>query len=96
MSVDHWTSPGLPYADSIVNVLHCRGADDNLRKEIMRVLCPGGTAKIGMSTIRKPWPEGIDHWTHPRHGADGNQVSDDTEADVPHRIRWIAGMSLLL
>ncbi len=40
---------------------------------------------------RKPWPAGMDVWPHPRHGADGNAVSNDTLVGPPERIRWVAG-----
>ncbi len=39
---------------------------------------------------RKPWPEAMDSWTHPRHAADGNAVSGDTLVGPPDRVRWIA------
>ncbi len=45
---------------------------------------------IGL-TARKPWPSSIDGWSHPRHGPDGNAVSDDIEVGPPDRIRWVAG-----
>jgi len=44
----------------------------------------------GIITARKPWPEGMDVWSHPRHAADGNAVSGDTLVGPPERIRWIA------
>ena len=39
---------------------------------------------------RKPWPEAMDVWSHPRHSADGNPVSGDTLVGPPDRVRWIA------
>lgn len=39
---------------------------------------------------RKPWPEAMDVWSHPRHAADGNAVSRDTLVGPPDRVRWIA------
>lgn len=44
----------------------------------------------GSLTARKPWPTGMDAWSHPRHGADGNPVSHDTTVGPPERVRWIA------
>ncbi len=41
-------------------------------------------------TVRKPWPKGMGTWSHPRHGADGNAVSDDTLVGPPRRVRWMA------
>lgn len=39
---------------------------------------------------RKPWPNGMDSWSHPRHAADGNAVSGDLLVGPPERVRWIA------
>jgi outer membrane protein assembly factor BamB len=39
----------------------------------------------------KPVPEGMDDWTHLRHGPDGNKVSGDTLAGPPARLRWVVG-----
>jgi len=51
----------------------------------------GVAASGGGLTARKPWPSAMDGWSHPRHGADGNAVSDDTAVGPPDRIRWVAG-----
>ena len=40
---------------------------------------------------RKPWPAGMDQWSHPLHAADGNTVSQDVCVGVPRCVRWIAG-----
>jgi len=42
---------------------------------------------------RKPRPEEMDQWSHPRHAADGNAVSGDRLVGPPRRIRWVAGPS---
>ncbi|MHB1033136.1 MAG: outer membrane protein assembly factor BamB family protein [Pirellulales bacterium] len=39
----------------------------------------------------KPRPKAMDEWAHPRHGPDGNAVSQDTMVGPPRRVRWIAG-----
>ncbi|MEK6238022.1 MAG: class I SAM-dependent methyltransferase, partial [Planctomycetales bacterium] len=39
---------------------------------------------------RKPRSKTMDAWSHPRHAADGNAVSQDTEVGPPKRVRWIA------
>ncbi len=39
---------------------------------------------------RKPWPAGIDEWTHYLHGADGNPVARDTVVGPPRRYQWVA------
>ena len=45
----------------------------------------------GWLVARKAWPREMDEWSHPRHAADGNPVSDDALAGPPRRIRWVAG-----
>ena len=42
-------------------------------------------------TARKPWPAAMDEWSHSRHAANGNPVSQDTMVGLPARIRWVAG-----
>ncbi len=44
----------------------------------------------GILVARKPWPERMDVWSHPRHAADGNAVSGDSLVGPPERVRWIA------
>ena len=44
----------------------------------------------GSLLARKPWPKNMDSWTHPRHAANGNAVSQDTAVGPPERVRWIA------
>ena len=40
---------------------------------------------------RKPRPEQMDEWTHPRHSAAGNPASTDTLVAPPRRVRWVVG-----
>ncbi len=40
---------------------------------------------------KKPRPEGMDEWSHPRHSASGNAVSHDSLVAPPRRVRWVAG-----
>ncbi len=39
--------------------------------------------------LRKPWPAGMDQWTHPRHSASGNAASNDQLVGPPRRVRWV-------
>ncbi|MEX0700696.1 MAG: PQQ-binding-like beta-propeller repeat protein [Planctomycetales bacterium] len=48
-------------------------------------------ADDGRLSGRKPWPAEMDEWSHPRHRADGNAVSNDTLVGPPRRVRWLAG-----
>ena len=46
---------------------------------------------IGWLVAKKPWPDEMDEWTHPRHSAAGNAASGDTAVAPPRRVRWVAG-----
>lgn len=45
----------------------------------------------GALTARKPRPVEMDEWSHSRHAANGNAVSQDTAVGPPARVRWVAG-----
>ena len=83
----------LPYVDNMVNLLVCSRRYDLSRREMLRVLCPGGVALIReagkLRRIAKPRPAGHDEWTHYLHGADNNAVSRDTTVAAPIRhLQW--------
>lgn len=84
----------LPYIDQLVRYLVVDDALGVPLAELMRVLCPGGVlakrTTEGWSTEVKPWPKSLDEWTHVRHGADGNVVSQDSAVGSPTNVRWIA------
>jgi len=40
--------------------------------------------------VRKLRPAGMDDWTHSRHGADNNPVSNDQFAGPPFRTQWVS------
>ncbi len=88
-------APFLPYADGIVNLLVLDETAAYERTEIERVLAPLGTAlqlRGGeiQRTVRRPWPENIDIWTHSRRDSTGNAVSSDQLAGPPRFTRWEA------
>ncbi len=88
----------LPYAENLVNLLVV-SADgwDVEDPEVARVLAPNGVAvavnRRGSirSTFRKPWPDGMDQWTHWLHGPDNNAVARDRLVQPPGRLQWQAG-----
>ncbi len=83
----------------IVRVLRPRaivlGARDALSAEKLRAvgLRPQDVSSLGSEWMaaRKPWPDTLDEWTHPRHSAAGNAVSQDTAVGPPRRVRWLSG-----
>jgi len=85
----------LPYADNLVNLIVAEDLGQVAIFEVMRVLCPGGVAyirqKATWSKAVKPWPAGIDQWTHALHGPDNNAVAEDSVVGPPRRVQWISG-----
>jgi len=59
-------------------------------QELLRVLHPEGVATLGEKEIVKPFPEGIDDWSHPYHGPDNNPLSGDRVARYPYRTQFIS------
>ena len=95
VSVEHWTSTSLPYADNLVNLIVVDHPMGIPRQELMRVLCPNGVAHIRRGetyqVLRKPRSPKMGEWTHQWHGPDGNLVAEDQLVGVPTGIQWIAG-----
>lgn len=48
------------------------------------------TVTESVLVAKNAWPDEMDNWSHPRHAADGNAVSQDTLVGPPERVRWIA------
>lgn len=60
------------------------------KDEVLRVLRPQGIALAGGQVWSKPFPEGIDEWTHHYHRADNNPQSQDRLARAPYLTQYIA------
>ena len=58
--------------------------------ELLRVLRPGGKLLLGARETVKPFPAGVDDWTHPYHGPDNNPQSRDTVARAPYLTQFLA------
>ena len=58
--------------------------------ELLRVLHPRGKAIAGDREIVKPFPDGIDSWSHPFHGPDNNPQSTDRLARAPYLTQFLA------
>ena len=95
VSVERWTGARLPYADNLVNLLVADDLGGVPMAEVMRVLAPRGVACLrdgaAWKTTVKPWPEGLDEWTHWLHDAAGNAVARDRAVGPPRRIQWVEG-----
>src|SRR5262249_4262238 len=58
--------------------------------ELLRVLRPGGKALLGQKEVVKPFPDGVDEWTHPYHGPDNNPQSADRRLRRPYLTHFLA------
>ncbi len=97
VSVESWSGPELPYIDNAVNLLVIRQSISIARDQILRVLCPGGTA-LTVSTgddagiveqFTKPRSDQLDDWTHYLHDATGNAVARDNVVGPPKHLQWV-------
>jgi len=94
VSIEQFSGSALPYTDNLINLIVARDAGDVTMDEIMRVLAPGGAARVrrdnNWETIVKPWPDNIDEWTHFLHDASNNAVADDSVVAPPRNLQWLA------
>lgn len=94
VAIESWNGKVLPYADSLANYVVVQ--DKALAEaEVLRVLAPNGIAFFSEGDkwrrVQKEWPKDLDEWTHSRHGAGGNMVSDDNVVAAPTTVRWVSG-----
>jgi len=78
-------------ADNLADALITVGEASNISEsEVLRVIRPRGKAIIGGKELIKPFPEGIDDWSHPYHGPDNNPQSSDRIARAPYLTQFLA------
>ncbi len=98
-SAEVWNGATLPFADHLVSLLVVATAATIPEGELLRVVRPLGELVMrgggGWKRTLKPWVDGMDEWTHWRHGADGNMVSKDRLVDVPRRVQWTFGRDVI-
>jgi outer membrane protein assembly factor BamB len=64
---------------------------EEVEAEVLRILRPQGRAVLGPDkTLIKPFPEGVDDWTHPYHGPDNNPQSEDKVIVAPYLTQFLA------
>ncbi|MHC4401585.1 MAG: outer membrane protein assembly factor BamB family protein [Planctomycetota bacterium] len=92
VAVDTFNGRTLPYVDNLVSLLIAEAPGDVRGDEVMRVLAPNGVACTKedgkWKTTVKPWPPGIDEWTHYLHDATGNPVAEDEVVGPPRHVQW--------
>lgn len=81
----------LHLADNLADALIVSGvAADIPEEEVFRVLRPEGKALLGNKVLTKPFPEGVDDWSHPYHGPDNNPQSKDRIVQGPYLTQFLA------
>jgi len=81
----------IPLADNLADMVFVLTGRENIsREEILRVLHPGPGAYLGKEMLIKPWPAGMDDWSHPYHGPDNNPRSTDEKALWPYITQYFA------
>lgn len=91
VTADRWSPPRLPYIDNLVNLLVVAKPGAVGEKELLRVLSPGGAARLGDGSVRrKPRPAALGEWTHERYGPDRNAVTSDSVVNIPQGIQWMS------
>jgi outer membrane protein assembly factor BamB len=95
ISVGTYDGSHLPLVDNLVNLLIVEDAAKVSKSEMLRVVCPRGVVMVrdgdAWSRTVKPWPPGIDEWTHCLYDASGNAVSKDVVVGPPERLQWAGG-----
>ncbi len=82
----------LHLADNIADALIVIDKKTEISEvEVLRVLRPEGKALMGKKELVKPFPEGVDDWSHPYHGPDNNPQSEDTVIRAPYMTQFLAG-----
>lgn len=80
-------------ADAVLVLPRARGSKGVPKKELLRILVPGGRAFTSSFFINrqivKPFPAGIDDWSHPYHGPDNNPQSNDQLARHPYLTQFL-------
>jgi len=71
-------------------VLVPAGLGGTPRSELLRILRPGGKLIFADSVVTKPFPKGVDDWSHPYHGPDNNPQSADRVVVAPYLTQFLA------
>jgi outer membrane protein assembly factor BamB len=81
----------LHLADNIADALIAVGDAAGIsRDEALRVVRPQGKVILGRKVLTKPFPKGMDDWSHPYHDPDNNPQSQDQIARAPYLTQFLA------
>jgi len=89
--VNKGSSTKLNLADNLADaVIALDGVGSIPKTEVLRILRPQGKALLGTDVVIKPFPPGVDDWSHPYHGPDNNPQSNDSVVRSPHLTQFLA------
>ena len=90
--IDKGDLTNLHLADNLADAVVAVGsaAAEIAQDEALRVLRPQGRALLGRRVLTKPFPQGIDDWSHPYHGPDNNPQSQDRVIVAPYLTHFMA------
>jgi len=89
--VERGPAEHLFLADNVADAVVATGTAGKMPvSEALRVVRPEGKALVGARLETKPFPAGVDNWSHPYHSADNNPVSKDTVARGPYLTQFLA------
>ncbi|MHC4331225.1 MAG: hypothetical protein ACYSWW_24230, partial [Planctomycetota bacterium] len=74
-------------ADAVVIVDNTSNVSE---RDALRILRPGGKALLGTKVLVKPFPDGMDDWSHPYHGPDNNPLSEDRLIRAPYMTQFLS------
>ena len=77
-------------ADNLADALIVLNESKVANEEALRILHPEGKAFFADQILEKPFPDGIDDWSHPYHGPDNNTQSEDTVIKAPYLTQFFA------
>ncbi len=87
--VERGTPARIALADNVADSLYAPAGGVE-RQEALRVVRPEGEVVIGGESLVKPFPAGMDDWSHPYHLPDNNPQSADTLARAPYLTQFLA------
>lgn len=88
--VEHGPAARLHLADNLADAAVVLGDAAGVPEaEVLRVLRPEGKAWLGEKVLTKPFPQGMDDWSHPYHAPDNNPASKDRIARGPYLTHFL-------
>lgn len=92
ISISRLYGDRIPFVDRLVNLLVVDDATELAKREIVRVLVPGGVALLrdgdAYRQLRRPPSQHTDQWTHYLHDSSNNAVARDEMVGPPRHMQF--------